>query len=400
MDEKRDVHREVDVDDRRKPVGAQVARVRDDEKGARHHFADLHGVRRVLDRRRRDEIPDRRQAFLVEEIALARFFRMEQALLVALGLLFFLGGEYDSWLHGCLFYQFQRIDVLDDRCGEERWIVAVIKEFDDLFGRECCRPHSGTRKRCCHLFDTLEELAPIGLEKLSVEIHGFLLIEDSCQLPEEAAPLIFRRRERHDDIEILGHDVRDIRQILDEILVFRDLETQKLVFLDGLFVVQELQIRLHIEASRARNDLDREVERIQKSLVLADNRILLLARLEIEIERRDEKHRTERSAFEHDDAVADFFDVNVALRAGCASFLFWFAEFHTVILASAGYCRHTLPCRSRIFANSCSRSSLKSFAAGGAWVPLSDGFGACDIRRTVAGLSHTETFGRKKKNTA
>src|SRR3989338_802906 len=133
--------------------------------------------------------------------------------------------------------------------------------------------------------DGLEKLRLIGLEEGSVRADGLLGAKNAEELVEEAASLILRGGERHDDVEIFRHDIRHLRQILDESFVLGDLEAQELVLLLFLLIHEEVQVRLDVETARTDDDLDGKVERVQELLVLMDDGVLFFRRLKIEIER-------------------------------------------------------------------------------------------------------------------
>ena len=98
--------------------------------------------------------------------------------------------------------KFDCFDILQDCRCVQRWIVAVVEEFYELFGLKRCRPNTNRRQAGYDMVNPLHKLGPVGVKQLALQANCLLLVENITDLLEESSLLIFYRRKRYHYIKI------------------------------------------------------------------------------------------------------------------------------------------------------------------------------------------------------
>ena len=168
-------------------------------------------------------------------------------------------------------------------------VEELVEELDRLFGSELYGPHPAADEPLLHDRDALLELRNFLFERAVRFLGAYLaspserqLVFDACSSRDRRDD---RRRIRDDDEEVLRHDVRRLREALDELDVLPYLDAHEVVELIFVGDFQSCDVGADVEHARLHEYLAGEVERVEEVLELHDERRLLVFGFEREVER-------------------------------------------------------------------------------------------------------------------
>src|SRR3989344_770527 len=197
----------------------------------------------------------------------------------------------------------QRISV--HRRGSLK-IVRRIQELNEFLGREDHAPKTHPAERALHVVDPLLQFELRAL-KIFLAVGDVLgRAQNFAQAPHKRFFGGNSRRIRNHHVESLAHDIGVFDETRDVFDILAHLDAQQLVRLSGRQTAQLLQVSLDVENARMNQNLNREVQGIEKILVTVDQRILLFLRLQGEVRRGNGQNRAEAPVPHHDRVFLHF----------------------------------------------------------------------------------------------
>jgi hypothetical protein len=91
----------------------------------------------------------------------------------------------------------------------------------------------------------------------------------------------------NDDIKIFSHDLSEIDEVHEKIDIPIGLFLEERIRLLDSEGLELIDITLAIDLERTHDDLNREIESIEKSLIAHENRVLLFHRFQVKIQRKN-----------------------------------------------------------------------------------------------------------------
>lgn len=218
------------------------------------------------------------------------------------------------------------IDILLDAGIEiDLRIVVVDEELHELIFRDFFRLDSYLLEAGLHDHEPIEILflQLVYLRAPLPDRPDTLLLGDGApEIPEDsgesdlAHALVIIRIVGDYDVELFPHDLRHIDEIDEEIEVSVGLLLKERILLFHGYVLELVDIGIDVHLEGSHDDLYRESQRIEESLIGIDDRILLLLAFEIEVDRPYSQYHPGRSVFHHDQIIPDFRKGKIPLGGG------------------------------------------------------------------------------------
>ena len=146
---------------------------------------------------------------------------------------------------------------------------------------------------------------------------------------EHAAAAVDERRVvGHDDKKVFGHDVGPLGKVFNKGHVLADLYLHQLVELFLVAVLQKRDVGADVELAALDKKLHGKLQRVEEVLKLRDDRLLLVLRLQRQVDARRHQEHAQGAIFEYHDAVTYLFDGDKVLCR--LRVYFWFCGGHEI----------------------------------------------------------------------